>query len=55
MKLVQQDSQIIGDNAIDTFFINDICQDFNRNINRYLKDILLIDALENRIPISLIH
>jgi hypothetical protein len=53
MKLFSQDSHIIGDNAIDTFFINDICQDFNRNINSYLKDILLIDALENKKPIRL--
>lgn len=53
VKLIQQESKNISDNEIDNLFINDIRQDFNGNIINYLKDILTIDTINNKMPICL--
>lgn len=53
IRLIQPESQIISDNKVDYLFINDIRQDFNKNINKYLNELLLVDALNKKTPICL--
>lgn len=53
IRFIQPESQIISDNKVETLFINDIRQDFNKNIIKYLNDLLIIDAINNKTPIYL--
>lgn len=53
IRFIQQESKIFSNNKIDTFFINDIKQDFSKNIVKYLKTVLLIDSINQHTPICL--